>query len=158
MDKTQLLEAIHATREEWDDQLAEVDPSRYEQPGVSGRWTLKDVIAHISWYEREIAHMLRIHSYAEGSEWWLLPLDEQNARIYELNRNRTLEDVLAESRASYAELLAAIDTILDEDLNDPERFEYHPPGTLPWQIIAQNSYEHYQHHTRDLREWLAKTG
>jgi hypothetical protein len=102
--------------------------------------------------------MLRIHSYAEGSEWWLLPLDEQNAKIYELNRDRTLEDVLAESRASYAELLAAIDTISDEDLNDPGRFEYQPPGTLPWQIIAQNSYEHYPHHARDLRDWMGHMG
>lgn len=157
MNKAELLDAIHKTRAEWDDLIAQVDRSRYEQPGVSGHWSLKDVLAHISWYEREIGHMLRIRSYAEGSEWWMLPLDEQNQHIYELNKDRTLEDVLAESRATYADLLSALETISDEDLQDPERFEFHPPGALPWQIIAQNSSEHYPHHTRDLRGWLART-
>jgi uncharacterized damage-inducible protein DinB len=157
MDKSQLFEAIHAARAEWEGLVAVVDPSHYKQSGVSGHWSLKDVIAHISWFEREVAHALRTRSYADSSEWWLLPWDERNAHIYDANRDRMLTDVLADSKATYADLLSAIDTLSDEDLNDAARFEYSPPGALPWEIIAQNSYEHYQHHGRDLRAWLERT-
>jgi hypothetical protein len=157
MKKAELLDHIRGARAEWDRLVAKVDSSRYEQPGVSGEWTLKDVIAHISWYEREIAHMLRIRSYAEGSEWWGLPSAEQNAHIYALNRDRSLPDILADSQTSYVDLVVAIERVSDEDLNDASRFADSPPGAMPWEIIAQNSYEHYQHHTRDLQAWLERT-
>lgn len=156
MDKASLRDAIQTTWAEWDALVATVDPARFEQPGVSGHWSLKDVIAHISWYEREIAHMLTIRSYAEGSEWWGLPLDEQNAHIYEANRQRSLDDVLAESKTTHAALLAALDTVSDQDLHDASRFAYSPEGAQPWEIIAQNSSLHYPHHTQDLRAWLAR--
>lgn len=156
MNKAQLLKAIRSARAEWDAALAQVDPSHYEESGVSGEWSLKDVIAHVSWFEREVAHAFRIRSYEESSEWWLLPADERNARIYDANRARTLGDVLAESTETYAALLSAIDSLSDEDLNDAERFPYSPPGAQPWEIIAQNSYEHYQHHLGDLKKWLAR--
>ena len=157
MDKGQLLKAIQVARAEWDAVLAQVDPSRYEESGVSGDWSLKDVIAHISWFEREVCHALRIRSYEEGSEWWLLSADQRNARIYDSNHERTLGDVLAESTSTYTALLSAIDALSDEDLKDASRFPYSPPGAQPWEIITQNSHEHYQHHVGDLRDWLAHT-
>ena len=43
-----------------------------------------------------------------------------------------------------------------EDLNDPHRFKNMPQEWRPWQLIAGNSFKHYEDHMPSLREWLAK--
>jgi hypothetical protein len=32
-----------------------------------------------------------------------------------------------------------------------------PEDWEPWQVIAGNTYEHYQEHIPDIRDWLAET-
>jgi hypothetical protein len=154
LDKTELLESVRSARSAWDALVAEVDLFRYEQPGVSGHWTLKDVIAHITWHDRQMVNLINRHAYVGASEWWGLPTDERNALIYAQNRDRALDDVLAEARSTYAELFAVLPSLSNEDLNDESRFPDSPP-VPPGEIIAQNTYEHYQHHLLDLRNWLS---
>jgi hypothetical protein len=35
-------------------------------------------------------------------------------------------------------------------LHDPGRFTDMPPDWLPWDLLAQNTYEHYQDHLLDF--------
>jgi len=57
--KVRLLDMIRTARAEWDGLLSQVDETRMTQPGVAGEWSVKDVIAHITWHEREMIGMLR---------------------------------------------------------------------------------------------------
>jgi len=157
MNKAELMDAILEARADWDAELAGVEATRYEEPGVCGAWSLKDVIAHIAWYEREIATMLELHSYEQASPWWALPNDPRNEKIYQLNRHRPLAVVQAEARATYEAVLAQVNHLTDADLHDAGRFVASPPGLEPWEIIAQNTYEHYEHHARDVAAWLASS-
>jgi len=151
MNKTQLVEAIQSARAEWDALLAHVPPAAYEQPGADDPWTLKDIIAHLAWHEREVAQSLQARDFSNSSDWWLLPTDERNQRIYEANRDMPLAKVVAEAHLTYTDLLAAIQSLSEDELNDASLFTNHPPDAAPWEIIAQNSYEHYQDHLDDLR-------
>lgn len=156
MDKITLLEQIRTARAHWDKQISAIPSEDYEQAGLVGGWSLKDVIAHMSWYEREISRMLLTRSYINASQWWALPDDERNQHIYAANQDRKLADVLLEAQTSYQDLITAIATVTDSDLVDPSQFVEHPPGALPWEIIAQNSYEHYEQHVRDVEAWLVR--
>ena len=60
---------------------------------------MKDILAHIAWYEREMIGMLRAHAVA-GSDLWDVSLDARNAAIYEINAGRPLGEVQAEAWAS----------------------------------------------------------
>jgi len=44
----------------------------------------------------------------------------------------------------------------DEDLNDPHRFKNMPREWRPWQLIAGNSFKHYEDHMPSIRQWLTK--
>lgn len=122
-------------------------------PGAAGMWSARDVVAHVAWHEREMETMLRKHD-ANGSDLWNLPLDERNAAIRELYRDRPLAEGLAEGRAAYAALLPVIEGLSDEDLNDPKRYRDMPADWAPWQVVAGNTYEHYREHAASLRKWL----
>src|SRR5437588_6316103 len=116
MTKGELLSLLRNGRAEWDSLLALVGEERMTQPGVEGDWSVKDIIAHVTWGEREILEVFRRHELA-GSELWNLPQNERNAAVFEQNRHRSLGDVLAESRRVHHDLLQALEPLSDEDLN-----------------------------------------
>jgi hypothetical protein len=153
MTKAKLVEAIRKGRAEWDALVDEVGTERMSQPGVAGQWSVKDVIAHITWHEREMIGVAQAHALV-GSNLWDLPTDQRNAAIFEANRDRSLADVLTEAQQVFPQFLAAVEGLTDEDVNDPGRFAHMPADWQPWKLIAENSYEHYEQHIPDIRAWL----
>jgi hypothetical protein len=71
MDKASLLETLTETRSSWEALLAQIDKDQMQMPGATGKWSVKDVIAHVSWCESEIASVLRTHVLF-GSDLWNL--------------------------------------------------------------------------------------
>ena len=155
MDKTVFINTLKQSRAEWEALLAQVDEERMLQPGAAGKWSVKDVIVHVTWSEREMVPIMRTRELV-GSELWELSDDERNEIVYQQNRDRPLQEILQEEQQAYADLLEAAQALSDEDLNDPHRFKQMPEEWVPWQIIAGCSFKHYQDHMPSIREWLAQ--
>lgn len=151
MDKPTFLEKLRTSRARWEAALARLDQSQMETPGKAGPWSVKDIIAHLTWFEREMVGLLNARALV-GSALWNLPQDERNAAIYAENRHRPLYQVLAEAPKVYRQMLAGVEGLSDEELNDPKRFINMPEDWVPWEILAQNSYEHYDAHLPDIEK------
>jgi hypothetical protein len=123
------------------------------EPGLAGDWTAKDIVAHVTWYERETAVVMEERALV-GSDLWQLPQDERNVPIYEENKDRHLEDVLGEAESVFERLITAIDALSEEELSDAAHFREMPEEWEPWKVIASNSYEHYHQHIPGIRAWL----
>ena len=89
-----------------------------------------------------------------GSELWSLTNDERNEIVYQQNRDRPLDEVLAEAKAVYARLFALVSGMSAAELNDPAQFADMPADWLPWRVIAGNTYIHYREHAQNLQAWL----
>ena len=157
MEKETFLSTLHTSRSELDRALAQVDESRLEEPGVSGFMSVKDILAHITWFEKEMLAVLDQRTLA-GSNWWDLPAGERNQHIFATNRDRPLAEVRASAQQVYALLLQALEGLEENELNDPSRFRNMPPDWIPYQLLAGNTYDHYDHHAADIRRWLAAQG
>jgi len=153
MTLTYLLDLVNTTWAQWQTALGQVERSRMEQPHV-GEWSVKDLVVHVTWSEIEMVGMLREHSLALASPHWMLSTDARNQAIYEENRARALEVILAEAQAVHAELLVEMRKLGDADLNDPSRYAGMPEDWVPWQILAGSTYRHYAEHTEDLENHL----
>ena len=150
MIKAELLKRIQAERQQWGTILAKMSEADMLRSRGEDGWTVKDMIAHISWFEREMVTLIEARALV-GSELWLLPPDERNKVIYEQNLKRPLASILTESTQIHQQLLDALSTLPDTiSLDSPADFENMPPDWIPWQIIASNSYKHYQAHLPDL--------
>ncbi len=156
MDKTTFLHRMAHSRAELEAALAVLSPAQLLQPGASGEMSVKDVLAHITWHEQQMIGVIEQMALL-GSEWWGLPTDERNAHIYTANRERSLEDVLAEAQEIYPRLYAALQGLLEDAYQDAALYREMPPDWLPWQVFAGNTFEHYEHHLADLRAWKAAT-
>jgi hypothetical protein len=139
----------------WEELISRVPRTEMELPGFYGERTLKDVIAHISWYERQMVQILEARRF-EGSPLWEKTLEERNAVIQEENRDRPLEDVLADSGRVHLRLVELLDGLSDDDLNDAAAFPGMSPEWAPWDVIASNTYEHYDGHAECVRERIGE--
>ncbi len=155
MNKSKLLDAIRSERSQWEALLAQVNEAYMSERGVAGEWSLKDIIAHITWFEREMIVLLQKRALV-GSELWQVSQAERNAAIFEENRQQSLQDVLAEAPQVYEQLIELVQALTDEDVTDARRFAEMPSEWQPWQVIAGNTYEHYRDHSSDVRAWLDK--
>ena len=151
----ELVEQIKSIRQAWDNQLAAIPLERWEEPREPGGWSLKDITAHITWYEREVIPALLTH-VLKGSELWDLPLEERNWIIHNQNKNRSLAEVIAESKEVFPRFIQAVASLEDADLEDPSRFQFMPAEWRPVDLITSNSSEHYEDHIAQVRTWLQK--
>jgi len=140
---------------EWERVLAEVSENQMLEPGLPGGWSVKDVIAHVNWYEREMVSLLEQRALV-GSELWKLPTDERNVSIYEEGKDLPLDEVIAKSNKLFERLWGLISELAEADLVDSSRFDQMPEDWEPWRVLAGNTYEHYQQHIPDIRAWLAE--
>jgi uncharacterized damage-inducible protein DinB len=156
LNKAAFLEAARSARRVWNELLSDIDAEDMGQDGAVGEWSVKDTIAHISWFEREMAELLETKTLV-GSDLWNLPPDERNEAIYQQYCEQPQDKTLSESKTSFDRLVSAIEALEEDELSDPSRYKNMPPDWVPRQIIAQNSYEHYQHHVNDIRAWMSQT-
>jgi hypothetical protein len=150
----ELIDLVNTEHDTWQALIEQIEPEKMLEPGVSGEWSLKDVIAHLTWHENEMIGMIRSHTF-KGSDLWDLITDERNAIIHEENRDKSLQQVQDESNQVHQQLMELLPTLSDEDLTKPDNFIGMPPDWQPWTILADNTYQHYQHHIRDLKRWMA---
>ncbi len=147
---------LRTERLRWNALLAQVSPGRMEVPGVEGEWSVKELVAHLTWYEQAIVEgaeqALRTGTFTrrrpEG-----VTMDEMNAAIAQEARGRPAADVLAEADAVFGHMLELIAAAPQEMLNDPRLLGL-PDDMVPWMGVANNSYAHYREHEPTLRAWL----
>ena len=158
MKKSELLDWLQEEHQGWEAFLDQIGEARMEKPGVAGDWTMKDIVAHLTGWNRWL--VLRLQAAQRGEPEPPPPWsahaqteDEINAWIYESNRERSLREVLDEMQEVHQLLLAFI-----EDLPDDVRIE------RDWRLVwlgdqrfpAGEFFDHFHDdHEPDIRAWLA---
>lgn len=158
MSKSELLQRIQSERQRLEATLAQLSANQMTTPGVNDQWSIKDILAHITAWERRMVRWLEEAVRGEVPE--MLPagmtwddLDEWNEQTYLDNRDRPLAEVLANFKSSYPQALKAVEAVSEEDLIDPHRFEWRAGKPL-WEMVAANTFWHYKEHNKSIRIWL----
>jgi hypothetical protein len=135
--------------------------------GVLGKWSIKDILAHLLAYELYIAdrmeEILRGEVYVPcrtqnaldafldqfgypdyGSP--LLDDDAPNDWVIEKYRNVSLEDVVMQEVQAFTSIVTSLQLMSEEMIASHHLYER----------IANNTYKHYRDHIRDIRKWLVE--
>jgi hypothetical protein len=119
-------------------------------------WSVKDVLAHLAYWQRYAAALLLAAARGETPN---LDGDDEternNASVVAQYYQRSLAATMADWQAAREDLLELLEQTSDADLNDPNRFVWSDGRTL-LDRIAGNSYDHEQEHIGQIREWLRK--
>ncbi len=91
MIKAELLSGLREKNQQWQTVLDEIGLTSIELPGVNRAWSMKDIVAHLTGWNRKLAADLQAAQRREPEPpppWppTLQTKDEINAWIYESNR------------------------------------------------------------------------
>jgi hypothetical protein len=147
MNRTILLATISAGRDRLDAALSDLaDEAMVDR--IDEAWTRKDVIAHLeAWERRVVANLVTLRG--GGAPDGSVQTDDLNGRFFTLNRDRSLDDVLAGERDAYRSVLTAIDGATDEELFDGNHFGW-TEGDPFADWLRGNTDEHYDEHLDQL--------
>lgn len=160
MDKAELLRQFREGRAALDALLDGLSDSDLTQPGVVGDWSIKDVLAHLTfWQGRAVDGVGQALGDYPQLEFPRVPDEEAmhrlNADAYQRSRNRPLREVQAEFNRTADLLLGLIQRLTGEQLNSTAAWTFDEPQ---WQAIANESFEHFEEHADDIRAWKAGRG
>ncbi|MGH2484755.1 MAG: DinB family protein [Ktedonobacterales bacterium] len=159
MTGARLAGILRDERTRWNALLTQIPLERMEEPGADGEWSVKQLVAHLTWYEQVVVDAARelFSTGAFANErvgLRALPIDERNAVIAAEASARSVADVLAEAERVFVDMLALVAVCPTDLLNDPTRLGL-PDDAPPWMRLANNSYAHYRGHEDALRAWIA---
>ena len=158
LNKEVILERIQTERRRLEKTLDGLTENQKIERGVVGVWSVKDILAHLSdwerrfmgWYEAGLQGDVP-ETPAPGLTWG--DLDILNQQIYKLHRDRDLAAVAAEFDRSYQQVLEMIMEMPEEDIFEAGRFEWLGEGNLVGYILA-NTANHYRWAKTQIQKWM----
>ena len=140
------------------DVVEKLDKQKMTAPDAGG-WSPKDNLAHLSeWMNSLMGHHMDrrpaeevMRLTKEQTEGW--DMEVINPVLFERNKDRSIEDVLAELKQTYEKLLAKLDAMPFEDLLKPR----HPDDPekrplLMW--VLGDTTEHFAEHREVIETML----
>ena len=128
------------------------DEQMTQRPGPQSDWSVKDLIAHISAWEKR---MLDNGEQLRKGEP-LIPrpdIDTVNVEIFAANKDRSLADVRAEFDAQMARLESALGSLSEDQINNAQLFPQLQGRPLLLPIIG-DTFGHYDAHRPDLEHYV----
>lgn len=164
--KKQFIEKLLRERDKFELTLNRVGfTRRMTLKGVTGKWSIKDILAHILAYEQYIAD--RLNEILHGQEYTpcktqsaldafldeygypdfgspLLDDEAPNAWVVEKYKRVSLEEVVAQEVQAFSSIVAALEKLPQKLIEEHNLFDR----------VANNTYKHYREHLRDIRHWM----
>jgi hypothetical protein len=140
--------------------ITPLSPAQMLEPRLPDGWSVKDVLAHLTWWDQWLLFTLPADQNAPGppitppladqipptDDW----ADEMNAKVYAYNQSRKLSTIQAEFSATCSQLLLRVSQLSINDLDDPGGI-----AAVIGQPVAPlilGIYEHYEEHAHELEQ------
>jgi hypothetical protein len=147
MNRSQLLKRLENEWTAFNNLYAGLSESELMEPDVTGDWSVRDIIAHVTWWEEEaLTHLPRIleggkpprYSVAYGG------IDAFNALRTEEKRNLSLSAVLRQRDETHQRLIEFLQSVPEDQLTGETRFRHR---------LRLDTYSHYRKHAEAIRIW-----
>lgn len=120
------------------------------RPGPNPEWSVKDMIAHICWWESFA--LSRITILASGEKLhFLSDFDALNKQVFEQYRQMPFEKVKLMFDANQAQVEGMIDTLSFEEWTDETRPNFE--GQSLMRMLGGNTFGHYFEHMDELQAY-----
>ncbi|MFN8446890.1 MAG: ClbS/DfsB family four-helix bundle protein [Caldilineaceae bacterium] len=163
MNKTELIRWLEEEEQKWELILAAIGEQRMEQAGVNGEWSMRDIVAHLTGWQRWLVARLQASAAGQAAPpppWSanLTSEDAINTWIYESNRQRPARLVLEEMRAVHEQLLATLQTMPEDARIESIEAKFHVIWAGEQRFAVGEFFHHfYDDHAANVRTWLEKT-
>lgn len=147
MNRSTLLNRLDEAWQTLNEAYSGLSDSTMTEAGVTGTWSIKDIIAHVtSWEEESLKHLPLILAGERTPRYSVMygGIDAFNARTTERNRKLSLYEVLQKRDDIHRRLIAFLQNVPEDQFVRETRFR---------RRLRLDSYDHYAKHEKAIRTW-----
>jgi hypothetical protein len=147
MNRQQLLKQLDTAWRAFKESYAGLSDSQLTEPGVTGHWSVKDILAHVTTWEEEALQYLPLiikggrpprYSIQYGG------INGFNAQMTAQKRGLSLSDVLRQLDETHRRLIDYVQSVPEEQFTRETRFR---------RRLRLDTYSHYPKHAAAIRKW-----
>lgn len=147
-----MLDQLDAAWQDFQDAYAGLASDQLLTPGVTGAWSVRDLIAHVTWWDAEaITHLPLILAGGRPPRYSTTygGIDAFNALMTEKKRGLSLAEVRQEFDETHQRLIDYIQRVPPERIVAEPRFR---------RRLKLDTFGHYPIHAADIRAWRQTRG
>lgn len=150
MKRQQILQRLDSAWKDFEESYEGLSNTQLLIPGVTGQWSVRDIIAHVTWWEEEaLKHMPIIRDGGRPTRYSVKygGIDAFNALMTEKQRRLPLADVLEQHDDVHARLIEYVGAAPEELFTRETRVR---------RRLKLDTYGHYPIHAKAIREWRVR--
>ncbi len=150
MKRQQVLDRLAAAWQEFEESYAGLRNAQLLQPGVTGEWSVRDIIAHVTWWEEEaLKHLPVIREGGRSPRYSTTygGIDAFNALMTEQRRSLSLATVMQQHNYVHAALVDYVAQSPQALFTTETRFR---------RRLRFDTYGHYAIHASAIRNWRVR--
>ena len=146
MDRQQLRKRLDTAWKAFKESYAGLPDSRLTESGVTGDWSVKDILAHVTTWEEEALKYLPLIIAGGRPPRYIAygGIDAFNARMTEQKRGLSLADVLRQLDETHRQLVDFVESAPEDQFTRETRFRHR---------LRLDTYSHYPKHAEAIRQW-----
>jgi len=151
MKRQQVLERLDSAWKDFEESYAGLSESQLMIPRVTGEWSVRDIIAHVTWWEEEALKYLPVIRAGGKSPRYSVTyggIDAFNAMMTEQRRGLSLAEVLRQHDDVHARLMDYVRAAPEDLFTRETRFR---------RRLRFDAYGHYPVHAKAIRAWRDRT-
>jgi hypothetical protein len=126
---------------------AGLSDSELLDPGVTGAWSVRDIIAHVTtWEEEALRHLPLVLAGKRPPRYSVVygGIDAFNARTTEQKKNLSLPEVFRHQEDVHHRLIELVEAAPEDQLGGDTRFRHR---------LRLDTYGHYPQHADAIKQW-----
>ncbi|HKI01006.1 MAG TPA: DinB family protein [Thermoanaerobaculia bacterium] len=147
MNRQQLLKRLDKAWVEFKTSYAGLSEAQLMEPGVTGAWSIRDIIAHVTtWEEEALEHLPSILEGRRPPRYSVTygGIDAFNALMTKRKEGLSLSEVLHQLDDTHQHLIEMIERAPEDQLTHETRFR---------RRLRFDTYGHYPKHGKAIRRW-----
>ncbi|HKX19637.1 MAG TPA: DinB family protein [bacterium] len=147
MNRQQLLQRLGAAWLAFKASYAGLSDAQLLEPGVTGAWSIRDIIAHVTtWEEEALNHLPAVLENRRPPRYSVTygGIDTFNALMTTRKERLSLSEVFRQQEAIHQRLIDMIKGVPEDQVIRETRFR---------RRLRLDTYSHYPKHTRAIRRW-----
>ena len=150
MDRRQLLGRLDSAWGAFEGSYAGLSDAQLMKPGVTGDWSVRDILAHVTtWEEEALTHLPLILEGGTPERYSVRygGIDAFNARMTEQKADLSLAAVRRQLDETHRRLIDFVRKAPEDQLSRETRFR---------RRLRLDTYSHYPQHAEAIRQWRRK--
>ncbi len=147
MDREQLLRRLGRAWRGFQEAYAGLSDSQLMKPGVTGDWSVRDILAHVTIWEQEaLKHLPTILKGEKPPRYSLTHggINAFNRAMTEQKRDLSLEEVRSDLEATHLRLIRYVESVPEAQFHTETAFRHR---------LRLDTYSHYPKHAEAIQRW-----